>query len=161
MCGLVTVHDVVVVICSGGHRSAMPPAAAADGLGSGDARHQGATAVLGGVCPSAIIAVCNIFTILVLLIPITDLSLAFAFPDAIVMALFVGSSSIVIRDVVIRSGCTQHCCNARLCSKVPKMPLSAMSSTSSFSCVSVCTATFVNGKKEGNGNGDEGGGQGQ
>jgi hypothetical protein len=37
VCSLVAIHGVVVVIYGGQHRSAMPPAAAVDGLGSGNA----------------------------------------------------------------------------------------------------------------------------
>jgi hypothetical protein len=35
--GLIAIHCIVVVVCGGQRRSAMPPAAAADGLGSGNA----------------------------------------------------------------------------------------------------------------------------
>ncbi len=58
-------------------------------------------------------------------------------------ALSVESVRIVVRDVPLRSRCTQHCCDTHLCGKVPNMLLL----TSSFSCILVCTAAFVNGKK--------------
>jgi hypothetical protein len=73
-------------------------------------------------------------------------------------ALFVGSGRVVICEVLVRSRCMQHRCNARLCGKVPKMLLSVMSLASLFSCVLVRTATFVNGDEEGDGDGNKGGG---
>ncbi len=60
-------------------------------------------------------------------------------------ALFVRSGHIVIPDIIVRRRCTQHHREARLCGIVPKMPLLA----SSFLCIVVHTATFVNGNKEG------------
>jgi hypothetical protein len=143
--GLVAIHGIVVVVCGSQCRSAMPPAATADSLGSGDAWHQGATPFLGSICPSAIVAISKIFAILVSLMPITVLSLAFALPDTIVTALFVRSGHVVVSDVIIRSCYMQHCCNARLCCKVPKMTLSAILLPSLFS------------SKKGNGNGTNGG----
>jgi hypothetical protein len=69
---------------------------------------------------------------------------------------FVGGGHVVLRDIVLCSHCMQHCCNARLCGNVSKMPLFAMLLVSSFSCVSVRTAAFVNGNEEGDGNGNKG-----
>jgi hypothetical protein len=76
--------------------------------GLGDARHQGATPVLGGVCPSTIVPIRGIFAILVPLMPVTILAHTFALPDAIVMAHFVRSARVVVRDVAVCSCCTQH-----------------------------------------------------
>ncbi len=101
--------------------------------------------------PSAIITKHGIFAILVSLMPVTILSLAFALPDAIVMAHFVGNSRVVIHDIIVCSCCMQHCCDARLCNKLPKMPSSTISLGSSFSCVLVHTLASVNGRKKGNG----------
>ncbi len=127
----------------------MPPAANGNSFGSGNARHQGTTPILGGVCPSSLIAKHSVFAILALLMPVTILSLSFALPDAIVMAHFVGSSHAVVPYIVVYSRYMQHHCNAHLCGKVPKMPLSAMLLASSFSCVSVCMSASVISGKEG------------
>ncbi len=75
----------------------------------GIAQHLGAMPVLGGVCPSAIIAVCGITAIPVSLMPVAVLSPAFVSPDATVrglMTLFLQVATRMVAFVAVAHSLT-------------------------------------------------------